>query len=217
MKIDKQKSIEKAWLLPIIGLFVLSIFLTQNGVLQERLASFGIWAPFVLVLLKISTLVVAPLGGAPLYILSGALFGSWKGFLLCFLGDVLGSAISFMISRYYGVKIVRRFVGEDLFQKISKFTGLLGDTKSFIKARLVTASIPEVLAYAAGLSPITFWKFLILHMPLYVVTDAALVFLGSQIADFTTKYAFITFGLVGVISGGSLFFLYKDYRKTEGM
>lgn len=217
MKTNKQKLVEVFWLLTIIGFFVVSIFLTKNGVLQDRLATFGIFAPFILVLLKISTLVIAPLGGIPLYVLAGALFGSWQGFLLCFLGDVLGSVISFMIGRYYGERVVKFFVGEVLFKKIIKFTSLLSDTKSFIKARLVAVNLPEVLAYAAGLSRINFWKFLVLHMPLYVVSDILFVFLGEQIVNLSTGHTFIAIGVALVVSGTSLFFLLKDYRKVEGM
>ena len=217
MRTGKQKIIEVTWFMVVVLLFVLSIFFTQNGVLQDRLSSFGIWAPLILIVLKISTLVIAPLGGAPLYILSGALFGGWKGFLLCFLGDVLGSAASFLIGRYYGKKVVRFFIGEALFERVNKFTDLLANTKSFIKARLATITIPEILAYAAGLSPINFWKFLALHMPLYAVTDAILVFLGAQIMNLTVRYSFAAFGLLAIVSGISIFLFYKDYQKTEGM
>ncbi len=211
----KEKIVEIVWFVILLALFILSFILLKNGVLQERLASFGIWAPLILVILKMSTLIIAPLGGVPLYVLSGALFGSFKGFLLCFLGDFLGSVVCFFIGRRYGQRLVKLFVGENFFQKIKKFTNLLGSTKSYLKARIAVVNVPEILAYAAGLSPINFWKFVILHMPLYIVVDIPLVFLGSQIANFTAKYALVAFVLALLVSGVGFFFLYKDYQKAE--
>lgn len=216
-KMKKEKIVEIIWLVVIICLFILSIKLVRSGELQSEIASFGIWAPLVLILLKMSTLIIAPLGGVPLYILAGTLFGGFYGFFLCFLGDVLGSTACFFIGRKYGEKVVKFFVGKTFFEKIEKFASLIDNTKSFMKARIAAFNIPEILAYAAGLSRINFWKFLILHMPLYLVIDIPLVFFGSRIAHLSKSYVFITYVFVTLISGAGIFLLWKDYQKTEGM
>src|SRR3989344_1955519 len=116
----KEKIIEIVWLVITVVLFIVSIYFTRNGELQSKVASFGIIAPFVIAILKITTLVIAPLGGLPLYIVSGALFGSFYGFLICFLADVVGCSICFLLSRKYGQEVLNFFVGSEHMDKITK-------------------------------------------------------------------------------------------------
>lgn len=213
----KEKIIEVVWFLVIVALFVVSIKMIRSGELQTFVASFGIWAPLVVIILKMATLVVAPLGGTPLYLLSGALFGNLQGFLICFVGDVLGSAVCFGISRRYGAKVVRFFAGEKFFAEIQKFLGLLATTKSFLKARVALISLPEIFAYAAGLSTVGFLKFILIHSIFMLPLSLVGVFFGSQMAVLTAKYSIFAmlFGFLIIIGGLSMF--WKDYEKVEGM
>jgi uncharacterized membrane protein YdjX (TVP38/TMEM64 family) len=108
----QDKITQTVWIIVVLFLFIGSLLLIRNGQLQEIVSSLGIWAPAILILLKISTLVVAPLGGNPIYIISGALYGSWAGFAIVMLGDILGSSICFWISRRFGERVVRALASE---------------------------------------------------------------------------------------------------------
>lgn len=217
MKLNKEKVIEAVWLLVVTVLFIVSIKMIRSGELATQVASFGIWAPLVLVVLKASTLIIAPLGGTPLYLLSGALFGKVNGLLLALLGDVIGSTVCFYLSRIYGQKVLGFFAGPQNVSRIVKTVSLLGNTKSFVKARIGFISMPELLAYASGLSRIKFLTFSLINTLFYIPVDIVLVFLGSQIVDIPAKYFFVyplilfLFALVGFSA------LYKDYQKMEGM
>ncbi len=213
----REKLIELAWLLLVIGLFILSIKMIRSGELQTFVSSFGIFAPLLIIVLKMSTLVIAPLGGTPLYVISGALFGNLKGFLICFVGDVAGSVVCFFISRTYGEKVVRFFAGEKFFAEIRKFLSLLGSTRSFVKARVALISLPEMFAYAAGLSEVSFVKFLVIHSVFMLPLSLVGVFFGSQIAVLTAKYSIfaVIFSLLVIVGGLTMF--WKDYEKVEGM
>lgn len=213
----KEKVIEIIWFVVIVALFVISIKMLRSGQLQTEILKFGIWAPLLVFILKISTLVVAPLGGTPLYVLSGAVFGTVKGFLICFLGDVLGSAICFWLSRRYGVRVLNIFAGSQNVEKIQSAVKIIGNTKSFIKARIGFASMPELLAYAAGLSGLNFWKFTFINALFYIPVDIALVFFGSEISQLGTKYFFILPALVFLLASAGFFMLYQDYQKVETM
>jgi uncharacterized membrane protein YdjX (TVP38/TMEM64 family) len=199
MKITKGKILEVVWFIVMIALFVISIKMVRGGELQSQVASFGIFAPVLIIILKMTTLVIAPLGGTPLYILSGALFGNLKGFLICLSGDILGSAACFFISRKYGNKVVRFFAGEKFFKQIQSFLSLLENTKSFLKARFALIKLPEIFAYAAGLNRVNFWKFIFIQTVFFIPIDFAFVFLGTQIATFTTKFTLFTI-LIGTVT-----------------
>ncbi len=205
------------WYLLLLFLFIYSIFLIRSGSLEYTISQLGFWAPLVLVLLKISTLVIAPLGGTPIYIISGVLFGPLFGFLICLLGDILGSAICFLISRKYGKRMVLYFAGEKMYQSIMRIINIISDTKSFIKARLALFSVPEILAYASGLSTISFPKFIFLHSLFYIPIDFLFVFFGSQIVNMAGSKAFLFSVTFIIISGIGLSLLYKDYEKVDSM
>jgi uncharacterized membrane protein YdjX (TVP38/TMEM64 family) len=76
--------------------------------------------------------------------------------------------------------------------------------------------LPELLAYAAGLSKINFWKFTLINALFYLPVDFVLVFLGSQVRELSLRYFFII-PVLAVIAGLVGFgLLYKDYEKLEG-
>jgi uncharacterized membrane protein YdjX (TVP38/TMEM64 family) len=215
-KINKQKIMEIVWFAILVFLFLSSIKLIKSGQLQETLESFGIFAPIVLVLLKAVTLVIAPLGGTPIYIIAGALYGKYIGLALALFGDVLGSSICFGLSRKYGARILGTFAGSQNTSKILDTVSVLNSTRSFIKARLGFISLPELLAYATGLSSISFWTFSFINFLFYLPVDFGLVFAGSKFVDISTKYIFIyplilfIFAFVGFVS------LYSDAKMAKG-
>lgn len=213
----REKIIEIVWFVIIIVLFIFSIKMLRSGELQSEVASFGIFAPLLIVVLKMTTLIVAPLGGTPIYVLSGALFGSVKGFAICLLGDILGSSVCFWLSRKYGQKVLNFFVGAQNLEKVLKTVNIISGVKSFIKARVGFISMPELLAYASGLSKIKFWTFSIINTLFYIPVDFLLVFLGSRLAELSIKYFLIIPIIIFVFTLSGFALLYKDYEKIEGM
>lgn len=214
---NNTKIIEIIWFVVVLCLFIFSIKLLRSGELQTQVASFGMLAPAILILLKMMTLVVAPLGGTPIYVLAGALFGSFNGLLISIVGDVLGSSICFFLSRKYGAKVLATLAGSQNTEKILKTVGLISNTKSFIKARIGFMSMPELLAYASGLSRINFWIFTLINTLFYLPVDFVFVYLGSQIAELSAKYFLIIPAVVFLFTLVGLTLLYKDYEKIETM
>ena len=213
----KERLIEIIWFVIVLVIFIISIKMIKSGELQSQVSAFGIFAPLLVLVLKMTTLVIAPLGGTPIYVISGALFGSFKGFLISFLGDILGSTICFFLSRRYGVRVLRFFAGPQNVEKVVNTVNIISSTKSFIKARFGFISMPELLAYAAGLSRINFWTFTVINAAFYAPIDLVLVYLGATLAEFSAKYFFIIPVAVFLVASIGLVFLYKDYEKTEGM
>jgi len=212
-----QKIIEYVWLVIIILLFIVSVQMIKSGSLANQIDSFGILAPIIFVLLKISTLVIAPLSGTPLYFIAGSLFGNLNGLILSLLGDALGSVICFLLSRFYGHKIVKTLAGDKFFGKVMNTVAVLKDTKSFIKARIALIVIPEVLAYASGLSKIKFLTFFTINFLFSLPVIFMFVFFGSQVVAIIAKHTFLFYFLVSFMSIAGFWFLYKDYKKLENI
>ncbi len=215
--VKKEKVIEIIWFVVVAILFIVSLKMIKSGELQSFLASFGVLTFLIIFLLKASTLVIAPLGGTPLYIIAGAILGGFPGFLVCFLGDVFGSSICFLLSRKYGVRVLNFFAGTQNVGKILSTVNIVSTTRSFVKARLGFVSMPELLSYAAGLSQINFWKFSIINALFYLPVDLMLVFLGTRIASFGAKHYLLLPALAFVVACSGFLMLYNDYKKVEGM
>lgn len=213
----KERIIEVIWFIIVLALFIVSIKMIKSGELQSQVASFGIFAPLLILILKMATLIVAPLGGTPIYVVSGALLGSFKGFLITFLGDILGSSVCFFLSRKYGSKVLKFFAGPQNVERVLGAVSVIGNTKSFVKARVGFVSMPELLSYAAGLSKINFWTFTLINAAFYAPVDIILVYLGATLAVFSAKYFFIIPIVIFLFASIGFFLLYKDYEKAEGM
>lgn len=216
-EMKKEKIIEIVWFIVVLALFFVSIKMVRSGELQSQIASFGIFAPLLLLILKMATLIIAPLGGTPIYVVSGALFGSFKGFAISFLGDILGSSVCFFLSRKYGAKVLKSFAGPQNVERVLSTVNIISNTKSFVKARLGFMSMPELLSYASGLSKINFWTFSLINALFYIPVDLVLVFMGSRIAVLSAKYFLLIPILVFLVTISGVLMLYKDYEKVEGM
>ena len=197
--------------LVFVAILVLFYFFDLSDV-QSFVDRFGVWAPVVFVLTKTSTIVFAPLSGSPLYPMAGALFGFWKGFFIMMAGDILGGAIAFFISRKYGLKITERFLKSES-SLMKKILNHLGTMKGFIFARVCFIPMPEIVCYAAGLTKISFTRFIIVHAVINIPVTALLVGAGTF---FTLKPSpllilfLVVSGTIATITGGAWF-----YKKTK--
>lgn len=203
-----------------IGLTITAIYLFARfmGIneMRERIAMVGIWGPLLIILLKASTLVVAPLGGSPLYPIAGAAFGFWYGFLYTFLGDFLGTAIAFYISRLFGRKVAEYFVTKPGMRVVDAVLGYLETTRGLIQARLIFFSFPEGVVYAAGLTAIPFWKFLVVLIPIGIGPAALLVAFGQALSLYITTHPFLValgyFVTIGIMAGGGYWFYHRAQK-----
>src|SRR3989344_4048792 len=105
-KISKSEILRNVFILilAVAAIYGFSIFLGIENI-RDRVEDAGIFGPLFLIVLKALTLIIAPLSGTPLYPISGALFGFTKGFIYMTIGDILGTSVSFYISRIFGRKV----------------------------------------------------------------------------------------------------------------
>ncbi len=179
---------------------------------QSFVARFGVLAPLMFVLSKAATIVFAPLSGAALYPVAGAVFGFWQGLTVLMIGDALGGTIAFYISRHYGIRIASRFIKEEnvLMQKILT---KLGSLRGYIFARVCFSPMPEVVCYAAGLTKMSYLQFILVHvivgLPLTVVLVSAGVFFTFDPSPLAIS-AMVIVGTIATLAGGAWF-----YKQTK--
>jgi uncharacterized membrane protein YdjX (TVP38/TMEM64 family) len=200
--------------LTITAVYLFARFIGIDSV-QERIATAGIWGPLIIMALKASTLVIAPLGGAPLYPIAGVAFGFWYGFLYTFIGDLLGATVAFFISRWFGRRIVQYLVTRPGMRLVEAILVYLGTTRGLVSARLIFFSFPEGVTYAAGLSPIPFWKFLVIMIPIGIGPHALLVWSGDALSHYVTNPYLVTlwYILALALMGGGGYWFYRRAKK----
>ncbi len=192
----------------LLALVLVAWFVDLSSV-KLWIESAGYWGPLVFILLKISTIVIAPLSGSPLYPLVGLLFGFWPGVLYVEIGDFLGYVIAFSISRFFGRKVVDKFLSSNEEGILSRIVEHVGTVRGYLQACLTLFPMPELLAYGAGLSKLPFWKFISILMPMSIIGSSVLVFFGSLLNP-NGSSALISLGLplffgLIILVGGTLF------------
>lgn len=159
--------------------------------IEERVAALGIFGPLLLTLLKASTLVFAPLGGAPLYPIAGALFGFTKGLGIMTAGDIVGASAAFWISRRFGARVAAYFLSKPGMRAAEEVLTYIGTTKGIMQARIFFAGFPEAVHYAAGLTAISYVRYMAINIAIGLVPTAVLVALGRVLVERTSAGALI--------------------------
>ena len=132
---------------------------SRVDVLAEHLRSFGLWTPIISLGLMILQSAVAPIPGWIITAANGIIFGVPLGFLLSWVGAMLGATLNFAISRYIARKLILRAIKPSLQDKIDQLNG----RRAFVfvlAMRLIPGISFDLISYLAGLSRIRFLPFL---------------------------------------------------------
>lgn len=125
--------------------------------LRQAVSGAGAWAPAVFVLLLVVQAVLAPLPAPALAAAGGYLFGTLQGFVLTWLGALLGGVLCFGLSRILGRRFVERSAR---LRGIDRYVEEHGAVVVFV-LRLVPLVSFDAISYAAGLTGISFRSFVI--------------------------------------------------------
>ncbi len=130
--------------------------LSDRERVRRTVEHFGPGAPVVYVGLLVAQAVLAPLPAPAVAAAGGYIFGTFAGFVLTWLGVLLGGALSFWISRLFGREYVTR---NGRFKGLDRRVEEHGAILVFV-LRLVPLVSFDAISYAAGLTGISFLRFL---------------------------------------------------------
>ena len=84
----------------------------------------GPWKYLIMVGIMTAQIIVALVPGAPVEMAAGYAFGLWGGVGLCLIGTAIGNAIVILLTRVFGMRMVRLFMDDDkilaLTQKLTR-------------------------------------------------------------------------------------------------
>jgi uncharacterized membrane protein YdjX (TVP38/TMEM64 family) len=119
----------------------------------------GAFGPLVIIFLMTLSIVASPIPSAPIAMASGAAYGHVGGAAYVALGSELGAITAFLLARYLGRDHVERWLGNTWHQSLLGSQNLLMLT--IFGSRLLPFISFDAMSYAAGLSPLHFWRFVL--------------------------------------------------------
>lgn len=141
-------STAQAWLRDLNGEFV-----------ADLIGQVGAMGPVVVIGLMAIAIVASPIPSAPIALAAGAAYGHTAGTVYVAIGSELGAMLAFLIGRYLGHDAVRKLMGEKMDY------GLLGSQAALTVVVFGSRLLPFVsfdgVSYAAGLSRLHLWRFLV--------------------------------------------------------
>lgn len=191
----------------------------QFGVwLRRQVAGLGLWGGLALLGVQILQVVVAILPGEPVELAAGAMYGVWGGLLLCLLGCVLGSAGVFLAVRRKGRAAFERTA---MAARLRRYRFLRDEEKLeglVFLLYLIPGTPKDILVYACALSPLPFWRFLLLSTLARVPSVLSSTWAGDS---FTENRLWLTLAICGCTAllglGGLLLHRrFLNRRNAEG-
>ena len=129
--------------------------------LKTLVLSFGFWAPLISAFLMVAQSVVLFLPAFPIFVVNALAFGPVYGVLLSWSSAVTGSMVCFAIAKTLGRPIVERLVNKEHLETADR---VLKRYEKFVI--LLFGFVPvvsfDVISYAAGLTILAYWEFLLL-------------------------------------------------------
>lgn len=194
-----EKLINFATTLVILGVFIFSVSYFGEDRVKEIITSSGVLAPLLMILMKILTIVVAPLSWVALYLFAGTLFGVTKGFVYVMIGDAIWYSIAFWISRHFWRKKVESYISRNESGLLSKIVKGISGIKGFLVTCCIFSFAADLVAYAAGLSRLPFRYFL----PIFMTGDALAAYMiiwSSDKIGINWHLIVVVVGSVGLFS-----------------
>lgn len=127
---------------------------------KDYLLSFGVWAPVVSTLLMVLSVLIAPLPAFIPTFANGLLFGAFWGAVLSWSSALLGAVLCFYISRTLGRPIVEKLVSKKALSWTDRFFTRYG-IHAIIIGRIVPVMSYGIVSYAAGLTTMRFWMYVL--------------------------------------------------------
>ena len=200
MKIDKTKIL--LGILLISALILVHYFALSEGYLKKFtdthslnlfIKELGLWGPLGIICLMTLAVVFSPIPSAPIAVTSGLLYGKWWGTAYIVIGAELGAIIAFTIARCLGYEVLKKWFGEKLN------SGLLSSQRDLTLIVFVSRLLPfvsfDILSYAAGLTRLSFLRFIIATFLGILPVSFLLAYFGYELKANDSRFLAIIFSL----------------------
>ena len=172
--------------------------LRDEPALMATIRGLGIWGPVGIVALIATAIVVSPVPSAPVAIAAGMIYGAAGGAVIVVIGAELGAIVAFLISRWLGYEAVRRWSGADrIMSYLSRERSQIWLMAVVFVSRLLPFISFDAVSYAAGLTPLAFWRFALATVVGITPVSFLLTYAGEELS--TANLATISLVLIVLV------------------
>ena len=166
--------------------------------LVSSIRDLGTLGPLLVIGLMAIAIVFNPLPSAPIALAAGAIYGHTYGTIYIVLGALLGALVAFGVARWAGYDFTRRFF-EDAgrLQRIGSQNLL---TALVFVSRLIPFMSFDLISYAAGLSPIHWWRFALATLFGLIPMSFILAHFGSEMREGDIQSATLAVLVLGLLT-----------------
>ena len=170
--------------------------------------------PIILILWRVFGIIVPAIPAGVISFAAVPIFGWLHTYIYTLSGILAGTSLAFFLARIFREKLVARFMP---LQKIHKLESEMSKKKEFfaiVALRLFTAPVMDFSSYIAGLTKISYKKFLLATL-VASLPDIFIFYIGEETYKrFFGKSIFIAVIVLFVIA--LTYFIYKKYNHSEG-
>lgn len=125
---------------------------------QEWVDSYGLLGPVVYMVVLALSVLFAPIPNVPIFIAAGLAWGPVLGTIYSMGGMMLGSAMAFYVSRWFGRRHLPKLIGSKAAARLDHVADTMGGRVIFW-SRMLPAVNFDWVSFVAGMTSIRFWPF----------------------------------------------------------
>ncbi|MBZ4666642.1 VTT domain-containing protein [Mahella sp.] len=175
----------------VVAIIIATVLLAQPFIELVRDADkFRLWIQgygsmgfIMFIIIQVLQVIVFIVPGEVVQIAGGYLYGTLLGTLLSSIGITIGSLICFGLARLLGRRAIESIIG---YERIHKFDDFINQPKGealLFLIFLIPGLPKDVLAYAAGLSPMRFRNFFVITFIARLPSIMLSAYWGSNIVE----------------------------------
>lgn len=153
---------------------------SSKETMVEKVKEFGWIAPIIFILIQQIQVIFPVIPGGASCLVGVLAFGPVWGFIYNYIGLSIGSLCSFLISRKFGLPIIRKLFKEKTVHKYLDYIKQNKFDKIFFLGILLPGAPDDLLCYVAGLTKMkvkTFSTIILLGKPLTLIFYSLSIYL----------------------------------------
>jgi uncharacterized membrane protein YdjX (TVP38/TMEM64 family) len=166
--------------------------------LKQLVASWGWMAPLVFIVIQALQVIVSPVPGEITGPVGGALFGTLWGAVYSTIGLTLGTLACFALGRKWGEPLVRPWLSEHHWNRMSFILEAEGAILCFI-LYVIPGFPKDIISYLFGISPMPFWLFAaittVARLPGTIISS----YFGANVAEQQYVYAIAFIAIIAAL------------------
>lgn len=178
----------------------------NSETLRKHVENLGLFGPLGIIVLMSLAIVLNPIPSAPIALAAGAAYGHFWGTVYVAIGAETGALVAFGIARLVGYDVLRRWLGRSLPLEVFGSQNVL--MAVVFLSRLLPFISFDLVSYAAGLTPLKWWRFAFATLAGIIPASFLLAHFGGEMASLDSRRvaeAVIALGaLTGVPIAGKL-------------